>query len=191
MARDARRSRRAAADHLDADGLPAGFAGARLPGAGGSRTLPTGTRCSASWCWPGSPSRSASSTARECRRRRKPRRPPSGPSRAGCAPMRRRRAGGGRSPPRARRTPGWTRPAWCSMTCPRCISRPTPGTGSCRAGCPRERRLELEPQITIGLLTDQAGFPLMVSAFEGNKAKPCSRSSNPSWPPTSCPMSLS
>ncbi len=33
----------------------------------------------------------------------------------------------------------------------------------------KERRLE--PQITIGLLADQAGFPLMVSAFEGNKAE--------------------
>lgn len=30
-------------------------------------------------------------------------------------------------------------------------------------GCSKERRLE--PQITVGLLTDQAGFPLMVSAF--------------------------
>jgi transposase len=29
----------------------------------------------------------------------------------------------------------------------------------------------LEPQITIGLLTDAAGFPLMVNAFEGNKAE--------------------
>jgi len=29
----------------------------------------------------------------------------------------------------------------------------------------------LEPQITIGLLTDAAGFPLMVEAFEGNKAE--------------------
>ena len=27
------------------------------------------------------------------------------------------------------------------------------------------------PQITIGLLADQAGFPLMVSAFEGNRAE--------------------
>src|SRR5215469_3334671 len=33
----------------------------------------------------------------------------------------------------------------------------------------KERRLE--PQITIGLLTGQDGFPLMVSAFEGNKAE--------------------
>ena len=33
----------------------------------------------------------------------------------------------------------------------------------------KERRLE--PQITIGLLTDRDGFPLMVSAFEGNKAE--------------------
>ena len=29
----------------------------------------------------------------------------------------------------------------------------------------------LEPQITIGLLTRQDGFPLLVSAFEGNKAE--------------------
>ena len=29
----------------------------------------------------------------------------------------------------------------------------------------------LEPQITIGLLADRDGFPLMVSAFEGNKAE--------------------
>ena len=36
-------------------------------------------------------------------------------------------------------------------------------------GFSKERRLE--PQITIGLLADQAGFPLMVSAFEGNKGE--------------------
>ena len=29
----------------------------------------------------------------------------------------------------------------------------------------------LDPQITVGLLTDAAGFPLMVEAFEGNKAE--------------------
>jgi transposase len=29
----------------------------------------------------------------------------------------------------------------------------------------------LEPQITVGLLTDAAGFPLMVEAFEGNRAE--------------------
>jgi hypothetical protein len=33
----------------------------------------------------------------------------------------------------------------------------------------KERRLD--PQITIGLLTDGSGFPLMVNAFEGNKAE--------------------
>ncbi len=36
-------------------------------------------------------------------------------------------------------------------------------------GFSKERRLE--PQITLGLLTDAAGFPLMVEAFEGNKAE--------------------
>jgi Transposase DDE domain len=43
------------------------------------------------------------------------------------------------------------------------------GDGFRESGFSKERRLE--PQITIGLLTDQAGFPLMVSAFEGNMAE--------------------
>jgi Transposase DDE domain len=43
------------------------------------------------------------------------------------------------------------------------------GDGFRESGFSKERRLEL--QITIGLLTDQLGFPLMVSAFEGNKAE--------------------
>ena len=33
-----------------------------------------------------------------------------------------------------------------------------------------------EPQITIGLLTDATGFPLMLQAFEGNKAECDTRS---------------
>ncbi len=36
-------------------------------------------------------------------------------------------------------------------------------------GFSKERRLE--PQITVGLLTDATGFPLAVQAFEGNKAE--------------------
>ena len=36
-------------------------------------------------------------------------------------------------------------------------------------GFSKERRLE--PQITVGLLTDEAGFPLRAGAFEGNKAE--------------------
>jgi DDE family transposase len=43
------------------------------------------------------------------------------------------------------------------------------GDGFREPGFTEERRLE--PQITIGLLTGQDGFPLMVSAFEGNKAE--------------------
>ena len=43
------------------------------------------------------------------------------------------------------------------------------GDGFRESGFSKERRLE--PQITIGLLTDQHGFPLMVAAFEGNKAE--------------------
>jgi hypothetical protein len=43
------------------------------------------------------------------------------------------------------------------------------GDGFREPGFSKERRLE--PQITIGLLTDATGFPLMVDAFEGNKAE--------------------
>ena len=44
------------------------------------------------------------------------------------------------------------------------------GDGFREPGFSKERRLE--PQITIGLLTDAAGFPLMVEAFEGNPPRP-------------------
>ncbi len=43
------------------------------------------------------------------------------------------------------------------------------GDGFRESGFSKERRLE--PQITIGLLTDATGFPLTVEAFEGNKAE--------------------
>jgi transposase len=43
------------------------------------------------------------------------------------------------------------------------------GDGFREPGYSKERRLE--PQITVGLLTDAAGFPLLVNAFEGNKAE--------------------
>ena len=43
------------------------------------------------------------------------------------------------------------------------------GDGFREPGFSKERRLE--PQITIGLLADAAGFLLMVSAFEGNRAE--------------------
>jgi hypothetical protein len=43
------------------------------------------------------------------------------------------------------------------------------GDGFREPGFSKERRLE--PQITIGLLTDAGGFPLSVQAFEGNRAE--------------------
>lgn len=43
------------------------------------------------------------------------------------------------------------------------------GDGFREPGFSKERRLE--PQITVGLLTDGAGFPLTVHAFEGNCAE--------------------
>jgi hypothetical protein len=48
------------------------------------------------------------------------------------------------------------------------------GDGFCEPGFSKERRLE--PQITIGLLTDAGGFPLMVNAYEGNTAECDTRS---------------
>lgn len=48
------------------------------------------------------------------------------------------------------------------------------GDGFREPGFSKERRLE--PQITVGLLTDATGFPLMVDAFEGNKAETLTRS---------------
>jgi hypothetical protein len=48
------------------------------------------------------------------------------------------------------------------------------GDGFREPGFSKER--PLEPQITVGLLTDAAGFPLMVNAFEGNKAECDTRS---------------
>jgi Transposase DDE domain len=43
------------------------------------------------------------------------------------------------------------------------------GDGFREPGFSKERRLE--PQITVGLLTDATGIPLMVEAFEGNRAE--------------------
>jgi hypothetical protein len=43
------------------------------------------------------------------------------------------------------------------------------GDGFREPGFSKERRLD--PQITIGLLSDASGFPLAVEAFEGNKAE--------------------
>jgi hypothetical protein len=43
------------------------------------------------------------------------------------------------------------------------------GDGFREPGFSKERRLE--PQITVGLLTDARGFPLMINAFEGNTAE--------------------
>ena len=43
------------------------------------------------------------------------------------------------------------------------------GDGFREPGFSKERRLD--PQITLGLLTDATGFPLTVAAFEGNKAE--------------------
>jgi transposase len=58
------------------------------------------------------------------------------------------------------------------------------GDGFRESGFSKER--PLEPQITIGLLTGVDGFPLMVSAFEGNRAetRTMPRSSRRSWPRT-------
>jgi len=50
------------------------------------------------------------------------------------------------------------------------------GDGFREPGFSKERRLE--PQITLGLLTDASGFPLTVEAFAGNKAETATRRSS-------------
>lgn len=87
-----------------------------------------------------------------------------------------------------RRLPVYAEPSWRGQLAAACARRAALGPASLvlydvstlyfetdradgfrEPGFSKERRLE--PQITIGLLTDAAGFPLMVEAFEGNKAE--------------------
>jgi hypothetical protein len=65
------------------------------------------------------------------------------------------------------------------------------GDGFREPGFSKERRLE--PQITIGLLTGQAGSPSWSARSRGTRPRrrPCCRSSRSSWPPTACRMSRS
>jgi len=104
-----------------------------------------------------------------------------------------------------RRLPQYARETWRQRLSAACAAHARPGPASLvlydvstlyfetgrgegfrEPGFSTERRLE--PQITIGLLTAQDGFPLMVCAFEGNKAvtRRCCRSSRHSWPPAGC-----
>jgi len=87
-----------------------------------------------------------------------------------------------------RRLPGYAKPSWREGISAACAARAGLGPGSLvlydvstlyfetdqgdgfrEPGFSKERRLE--PQITIGLLTDASGFPRQVEAFEGNKAE--------------------
>jgi hypothetical protein len=87
-----------------------------------------------------------------------------------------------------RRLPAWAEDAWRQRLSQACAAHARLGPASLvlydvstlyfetdqgdgfrEPGFSKERRLE--PQITIGLLTGQDGFPLMVHAFEGNRAE--------------------
>ena len=85
--------------------------------------------------------------------------------------------------------PGWVRHRWCCTTCRTLYFETDAGDGFREPGFSKERRLE--PQITLGLLTDAAGFPLTVEAFEGNKAETATMLPviNAFRPPTSSPTS--
>jgi Transposase DDE domain len=88
----------------------------------------------------------------------------------------------------ARRLPVYATPSWRQRLAAACAAHAALGPASLvlydvstlhfetdaadgfrEPGFSKERRLD--PQITIGLLTDAAGFPLMVEAFEGNRAE--------------------
>ena len=87
-----------------------------------------------------------------------------------------------------RRLPVYAKDSWRPKLAAACAARTTLGPASLglydvstlyfetdtsdgfrEPGFSKERRLE--PQITIGLLTDASGFPLQLTAFEGNKAE--------------------
>ena len=87
-----------------------------------------------------------------------------------------------------RRLPIYAQPRWRQLLATACTRRASLGPASLvlfdvstlyfetdagdgfrEPGFSKERRLE--PQITLGLLTDASGFPLTVQAFEGNKAE--------------------
>jgi hypothetical protein len=63
----------------------------------------------------------------------------------------------------------WDRPAWSFTTCPRCISRPTRATGSASPGSSKSGGWSRRSPSACSLI--RTGFPLMVSAFEGNTAE--------------------
>lgn len=124
--------------------------------------------CSRRWCWPGSSSRPASwkryecwvRSGRWCRRTRR--------SSVGCRCSPRPRSG-------ARLARACARHARIGPSSLVLFDVSTlyfetdTGDGFRETGFSKEWRLE--PQITIGLLTDASGFPLMVNAFEGNRAE--------------------
>ena len=125
-------------------------------------------RCSGIWCWPGSSSRPASKDSLRVL------------SETGVDPVDYRTV--------TRRLPVIAKPAVRQALSAACAARAglgpaslvlydvstlyfetDTGDGFREPGFSKERRLE--PQITIGLLTDATGFPLAVEAFEGNKAE--------------------
>jgi Transposase DDE domain len=87
-----------------------------------------------------------------------------------------------------RRLPGYAKPEWRNRLSGACAAaaelgpsalvlydvttlwfETDTGDGFREPGFSKERRLE--PQITVGLLTDATGMPLMIDAFEGNRAE--------------------
>ena len=87
-----------------------------------------------------------------------------------------------------RRLPGWASPGFGDALSGACAARAALGPAALvlydvttlatasdkeddfrKVGYSKIR--SVDPQVTVGLLTDQTGFPLMVEAFEGNKAE--------------------
>ncbi len=72
--------------------------------------------------------------------------------------------------------PGWGRLSLVLFDVSTLYFETDAGDGFREPGFSKERRLE--PQITLGLLTDAAGFPLTVAGFRGQQAprpRPCCR----------------
>ena len=134
----------------------------------GFESLPRATRCFVIWYWRGSSNRPARSTRSGCLPEIGVSRPRMPRSSGACRVMP-NPAGGKHCLRRAQRMRGLGPASLVFFDVSTLYFETDAGDGFREPGFSKERRLE--PQITLGLLTDAAGFPLTVEAFEGNKAE--------------------
>ena len=127
------------------------------------------TTCFAIWCWRGSSNRPARSTRCGCSTKTGVE-PASYPTVKRRLPVyRQTRLSDKHFRRPAPHMPGWGRQSWCCYDVSTLYFETDAGDGFREPGFSKERRLE--PQITLGLLTDAAGFPLTVAGVRGQQGR--------------------